>query len=199
MSKETTIESIRNLAIEIRENNDKELWLERFIHAIYQEVVYPLIEEHNDKVANLYAKIEPLEKEINRLKEENKNAWEENRRRAREREEWKEKYSKLLDQATELKAENERLKKSKLTELEKLYNEMTERQKAEVDIAKRMERKETAEKFARDIFNHITTLEVWEKLRQLWLSKDGNFKANKHIYDLLIEPVAKQFGEIKEN
>jgi hypothetical protein len=40
---------------------------------------------------------------------------------------------------------------------------------------------------------------VWGKLRQLWLSKDGNFKANKHIYDLLIEPVAKQFGvEIKE-
>ena len=59
--------------------------------------------------------------------------------------------------------------------------------------------KETAEKFARDIFNHIITPEVWEKLRQLWLNKDGNFKANKHIYDLLIEPVAKQFGvEIKE-
>lgn len=59
--------------------------------------------------------------------------------------------------------------------------------------------KETAEKFARDIFNHITTPEVWEKLRQLWLSKDGNFNANKHIYDLLIEPIAKTFDvEIKE-
>jgi hypothetical protein len=59
--------------------------------------------------------------------------------------------------------------------------------------------KETAEKFARDIFNHITTPEVWERLRQLWLSKGGNFKANEHIYDLLIEPVATKFNvEIKE-
>lgn len=61
------------------------------------------------------------------------------------------------------------------------------------------ERKETAEKFARDIFKHITTPEVWEKLRQQWLSIDGNFNANKLIYNLLIEPVAKQFSvEIKE-
>lgn len=64
---------------------------------------------------------------------------------------------------------------------------------------KKQERKETAEKFARDIFNHITTPEVWERLRQQWLSIDGNFVANKHIYDLLIEPIAKQFRvEIKE-
>ena len=60
-------------------------------------------------------------------------------------------------------------------------------------------RKETAEKILKLVFKHITTLEVWEVLQQnTWLSSVGNFTANKHIYDLLIEPVAKQFGEIKE-
>lgn len=68
-----------------------------------------------------------------------------------------------------------------------------------IEQHEKKERQKTAEKFARDIFKHITTPEVWEKLRQLWLSKGGNFKANEHIYDLLIEPVATKFNvEIKE-
>ena len=59
-------------------------------------------------------------------------------------------------------------------------------------------RKETAEKFADLLFSHITTREVWEELRALWLNIGGGKKANLHIWYLLIEPIAKQFGcEIK--
>lgn len=94
----------------------------------------------------------------------------------------------------ELKLINE---KKILKKLQTDFTDLLNQEIRELQIAQA--RKETVEKFARDIFNHITTPEVWEKLRQLWLSKDGNFKANKHIYDLLIEPIAKQFGvEIKE-
>ena len=61
------------------------------------------------------------------------------------------------------------------------------------------ERKETAEKFADLLFSHITTREVWEELRTLWLRIGGGKKANLPIWNLLIEPVLKQFGvEIKE-
>lgn len=72
--------------------------------------------------------------------------------------------------------------------------------KKEVDKIVEFQTKKTAEKFAKDIFIHITSSEVWEKLRQLWLNKDGNtIIANKHIYDLLIRPIAKNFGvELKE-
>ena len=53
---------------------------------------------------------------------------------------------------------------------------------------------ETAEKILKLVFNHITTLEVWEVLQQnTWLSSGGNFIANRHIWDLLLEPIAQQF------
>lgn len=44
MSKET-IDNIRNLALDIRENNDKELWLEKFIFSIDEQIVEPLQEQ----------------------------------------------------------------------------------------------------------------------------------------------------------
>ena len=47
MSKET-IENIRNLALDIRENNDKELWLEKFIFSIDEQIVEPLQEQVKD-------------------------------------------------------------------------------------------------------------------------------------------------------
>ena len=68
-----------------------------------------------------------------------------------------------------------------------------------VEFGKEWSSKETAEKFADLLFSHITTREVWEELRALWLHIGGGKKANLHIWNLLIEPVAKQFGvEIKE-
>ena len=58
-------------------------------------------------------------------------------------------------------------------------------------------RKETTEKFAKLFFEHITTLEVWESLRQQWLAKGGN---NDHLWNLLIQPVLEKVGvEIKES
>ena len=70
---------------------------------------------------------------------------------------------------------------------------------AKLELKEKEARKEMAEKFAKDIFNHITTPEVWKELRTLWLYIDGNKNANRPIWNLLIEPIAKQLGiEIKE-
>lgn len=55
-------------------------------------------------------------------------------------------------------------------------------------------RKETVEKFAGLLFKYITTPEVWAELRTLWLRIDGDKKANLPIWNLLIEPVVKQFS-----
>lgn len=45
MKDKEIVENIRNLALEIRENEDKELWFEKFIHNIYEQVIEPLQEQ----------------------------------------------------------------------------------------------------------------------------------------------------------
>ena len=105
----------------------------------------------------------------------------------------REEYEKLLESNKNLKYSFD----TASSYIEKLAESCEKNCKKFNGITTQQARKEAAEKFAKDIFKHITTPEVWEKLRQQWLSKDGNFVANKHIYDLLIEPIAKQFsGEI---
>lgn len=42
MNDKEIIETIRSLALEIRENNDKEEWIEKFIHTIYEQIIEPL-------------------------------------------------------------------------------------------------------------------------------------------------------------
>lgn len=65
--------------------------------------------------------------------------------------------------------------------------------KKELQWLERQACKATAKKFAKDIFNNITTPEVWNELRTLWLNIGGGKKTNLPIWNLLIEPVAKQF------
>lgn len=96
----------------------------------------------------------------------------------------KEEYEKLLEQRRKARSEQKRFKRKYL------YTKQELQQASE----------ETAEKILKLVFKHITTPEVWEVLQQnTWLSKGGNFTANKHIWNLLLEPIAQQVGvEIKE-
>lgn len=66
--------------------------------------------------------------------------------------------------------------------------------KKELQGLERQACKVTAEKILKDVFNHITKPEVWDKLRTLWLNLSGGKNSNLPIWNLLIEPVAKQFG-----
>lgn len=45
MEDKEIIETIRNLALEIRENNEKEEWIEKFIHSTYEQIIKPLQEQ----------------------------------------------------------------------------------------------------------------------------------------------------------
>ena len=82
---------------------------------------------------------------------------------------------------------------------EKRYEQLVQSSCEALEKGKDQVRKETAEKFARYIFNHITKPEVWDELRTLWLNVSGGKKSNLPIWNLLIEPVAKQFGMEVEN
>ena len=67
-----------------------------------------------------------------------------------------------------------------------------------IDLKAELENKgkETAAKIADFVFDYLTTPEIWGKLRQQWLSENGN---NDHLKPLLKTPILEKFGvEIKE-
>lgn len=112
-----------------------------------------------------------------------------------------EKYKNLANLVPKLSLENAKLKQEQ-KEMQRAIakdNSLNWLLKSDRKITEKRVSKETAEKFARDMFEHITTPEVWEELRTLWLHIGGEEKANLPIWNLLIAPIAKQFGvQIKE-
>ena len=95
------------------------------------------------------------------------------------------------------------LSREEYESVQKLYTydkPMLDRIDCFIKEIKAQARKETAKEILKLVFKHIITLEVWEVLQHnTWLSSGGNFTANRHIWDLLLEPIAKRYGvEIKE-